>query len=267
MGICGMTQENQLEYDDDMVDLLASVWGEGYMSPGGPEEVDQVLSGLSLEGRTVLDIGCGAGGIDLHLVEAHRAAHVTGIDIERGLVDRCRRMAASKGLEDRLDFILVDPGPLPFDEDRFDFIFSKDAIIHIPDKEALALDIFRVLKPGGWIAASDWLAGYEGPPSPAMQAYIDAEGLDFALANARRYEAALEHAGFEEISLNDRNAWYREQTRKDRARLTGPLYEELVAKMGQEFIDREVDVWNKGVVVSDSGELCPTHLRGRKPAR
>ena len=261
-----MTEENHLEYDDDMVDLLASVWGEGYMSPGGPEEVDLVLSGLNLEGATVLDIGCGAGGIDLHLVETHGAAHVTGVDVEPGLVERCRRTAASKGLSDRLDFIAVEPGPLPFEEARFDLVFSKDAILHIPDKEALALDIFRVLKPGGWFAASDWLAGYEGAPSPEMQAYIDAEGLGFSLASASRYEGALKDAGFEEISLNDRNAWYQEQTRKDREVLMGPLYDQLVAKMGQDFIDREVDVWNKGVVVSDSGELRPTHLRGRKPA-
>ena len=99
-----------------------------------------------------------------------------------------------------------------------------------------------------------------------MQAYIDAEGLGFALANAERYETALRDAGFEEISLTNRNAWYREETRTDRRRLTGPLYDELVEKLGREFVDAEVDVWNKGVVVTDNGELCPTHLRGRKPS-
>ena len=261
-----MTHENDLEYDDDMVTLLASVWGEGYMSPGGPAEVDLVLHELELGGKSVLDIGCGAGGIDLHLIEAHQASRVTGIDIEPGLIERCRRLAASKGLEDRLEFLAVDPGPLPFEEGRFDVVFSKDAIIHIPDKEALVHDVYRVLRPGGWFVASDWLAGYEGAPSPAMQAYIEAEGLGFALASGARYEAALIDAGFEDVALTDRNAWYREQTRKDRDRLVGLLYDELVAKMGKAYVDREVEVWNRGIEVTDSGELRPTHLRGRKPA-
>ena len=32
---------------------------------------------------------------------------------------------------------------------HFDVVFSKDSIIHIPDKEAMSAEAFRVLKPGG----------------------------------------------------------------------------------------------------------------------
>ena len=51
------------EYDDDAIRFLEALWGDGYLSPGGPDEVDRVLEGLSLRGKTVLDIGCGSGGI------------------------------------------------------------------------------------------------------------------------------------------------------------------------------------------------------------
>ena len=62
-------------------------------------------------------------------------------------------------------------------------VFSKDAIIHIPDKETLFGDIWRVLKPGGWFTASDWLRKDEAPPSDEMCRYIEAEGLSFAMAS------------------------------------------------------------------------------------
>ena len=68
------------EYDDTAIRFLEALWGEGYLSPGGPEEVDRVLAGLSLQGKRVLDIGCGSGGITLRLAEVHGAAEATGFD-------------------------------------------------------------------------------------------------------------------------------------------------------------------------------------------
>ena len=64
-------QEHEPEYDDDAIRFLAVVWGEGYLSPGGSQEVDRVLEGIDLAGRSVLDFGCGAGGVTLHIAKAH----------------------------------------------------------------------------------------------------------------------------------------------------------------------------------------------------
>ncbi|MBZ9806300.1 methyltransferase domain-containing protein [Mesorhizobium sp. BR1-1-9] len=81
------TAEAEPEYDDAAIRFLEALWGDGYLSPGGPDEVDRVLEGLSLAGKTILDIGCGSGGITLHLIERHGAAHVTGFDVERPVID------------------------------------------------------------------------------------------------------------------------------------------------------------------------------------
>ena len=260
-----MNDEATQEYDEDLMALLEAVWGEGFMSPGGTEEVDRYLAGLDLGGLSILDIGCGLGGVDLHLVRQHNAAKVIGIDVEQALIDRCDGLSRKYGLEAQIDFVLVEPGPLPFDDASFDMVTSKDSIIHIPDKAVLAADILRVLRPGGWFAASDWLAGYEGEPSPEMQAYLVAEGLDFGLATAATYQAALEAAGFENIDVLDRNEWYRGQARDERERMAGELYTRLTESVGKEFLEHEIDVWDKMIVAVDQGQLRPTHLRGRKP--
>ena len=88
-----MSEEASQEYDDDMVALLEAVWGEGFMSPGGTGEVDRYLQGVNLAGSSVLDIGCGLGGVDVHLVKQHRAEKLTGIDIDPDLIERCDRLA------------------------------------------------------------------------------------------------------------------------------------------------------------------------------
>ncbi len=260
-----MSDDSFQEYDDDLVALLEAVWGEGFMSPGGTGEVDNYLRGVALAGLSVLDIGCGLGGMDVHLATRHKVARITGIDVEPGLIPRCERLAQKYGIADQIDFLCVEPGPLPFHDSSFDAVISKDSIIHIADKGALAADVFRVLKPGGRFAASDWLAGYEDEPSPEMKTYIEAEGLDFGLASANAYRVALESAGFVDIDIVDRNAWYREEARREREQLRGALYEGLKNQVGIEFLEHQIEVWNTMIVALDQGQLRPTHLRSRKP--
>ncbi len=261
-----MSEASHQEYDDNLMALLEGVWGEGFMSPGGTDEVDRYLDGIDLSGKSVLDIGCGLGGVDIHLVRRHRAGRVTGIDIEDWLIERCRTLAQKHDLGDRAEFKLVEPGPLPFADSSFGAVTSKDSIIHIADKHALAADIFRVLEPDGWFVASDWLAGYEGEPSAAMQAYLVAEGLDFGLASAAAYRDALAAAGFADIEIVDRNDWYRTVARAERDNMAGALFAGLESQVGREFLEHEIDVWDKMIVALDEGQLRPTHLRGRKPA-
>lgn len=260
-----MSADSHQEYDDNLMALLEAIWGEGFMSPGGSDEIDRYLTGVDLRGLSVLDIGCGLGGIDIHLIKQHQAARVTGIDIEQWLIDRCVALARQHGVDDRAEFICVDPGPLPFADASFEAVTSKDSIIHIADKQALAADVYRVLEPGGWFAASDWLAGYEGEPSAEMQAYLEAEDLDFGLASADSYRQALQAAGFVDIDIVDRNDWYRQQARLEREQLGGALYDGLANQVGNEFLEHEIEVWDKLIIAVDQGQLRPTHLRCKKP--
>jgi phosphoethanolamine N-methyltransferase len=259
-----MGNEHEQEYDAAFVELLESVWGEGFLSPGGPEEVARILDGLDLRGARVLDIGCGTGGAVFLVAERHGAGHVVGIDISRSLIEEGRSRGRKRGLDARVSFRHVDPGPLPFGEGEFDVVFSKDSLIHIPDKLAISREILRVLKPDGVFAASDWLRG-DGPITPQLQYYIDVEGLGFGMGSAQDYRTALVAAGFCDVRLTDRNAWYRGIAHEEHAALSGPLYARLVERVGEEFTRHEIEVWRALTVVLDSGELRPTHLRARKP--
>ncbi|MGE0500824.1 MAG: methyltransferase domain-containing protein [Rhizobiaceae bacterium] len=253
------------EYDDTAIRFLEALWGEGYLSPGGPDEVDRVLAGLDLTAKSVLDIGCGSGGITLHIVSAHGAGHVTGFDVEEPVIEAARRRAASRGLSDRAGFVQAPPGKLPFADSFFDVVFSKDALLHVPDKDALFADIFRLLKPGGVFAASDWLIGHDGEPSADMKAYVEAEGLSFSMASPDRYRLAMERAGFRDIRITDRNPWYREVARGELEKLKGPLYARASAAVGKDYVDKNIRTWEAMQKVLDSGEHRPTHLRASKP--
>lgn len=257
-----MTEEH---YPPHLITMLETVWGQGFMSPGGPDEVARVVGSHDLAGRTVLDIGCGAGGIDLALVRNHGAGFVLGIDVEDSVLDRARHLVTAAGLEDRIGVVKVAPGPLPFPPAAFDVVFSKDSIVHIPDKHALMRQVYRVLRPGGCFMASDWLIGHDDTPSPEMAAYIAAEGLDFGMASAARYRDALGAAGFVDVVTLSRNAWYRDQARQELTRLQGDDGDAAARLVGRDFVDHNIAIWQRMIPVLDTGEHCPHHLFGRKP--
>ena len=254
------------EYDDLAIRFLEALWGEGYLSPGGPDEVRRVVDGLDFAGKRVLDIGCGSGGITLFLAREYAPAEITGFDVEQPVVDLATRRAEEQGLDERARFVRGEPGPLPFADASFDVVFSKDALIHVADKEALFADIFRVLRPGGTFAASDWLTSHDGEPSPAMRIYLAAEGLSFGMASAARYEAAMTAAGFTDVRTVNRNAWYREVARNELDRLKGPLYKPVAAAVGADYVDKNIRTWSAMQTVLDSGEHCPTHIFGTRPS-
>lgn len=263
--------EAKVAYTSAFIAKLELLWGEGFLSPGGPEEVALILEGLDLTGQRVLDIGCGIGGIDLLLVEAHGAASVLGIDVEMPVLERARARAKAAGLTERLDFRQVSPhqvapGPLPLADDSFDLVFSKDAMVHIPDKAALYAEVLRVLRPGGVFAASDWMRGGEAPPSAEMRAWLRDISLDLDLVPQARAAAALEAAGFEDVRVTDRNAWYREEGQREVERLKGPLRTAVTGILGPATYETWVRGKEAAAALLQNGEFRPGHLRARKPA-
>jgi magnesium-protoporphyrin O-methyltransferase len=72
----------------------------------------EALGRQGLEGRTMLDVGCGTG--DLALSSLQRGAeHATGIDLAGGAIAQARSLAAERGLSDRSSFTAGDGAVAP----------------------------------------------------------------------------------------------------------------------------------------------------------
>ena len=85
------------------------------------------------------------------------------------------------------------------------------------------------------------------------------------MASPARYEAALKAAGFENVRLVNRNAWYAAVASQELDQMTGKARVGLVDRFGSELVDHNVEVWKAMVKVLESGEHCPHHLRGQRP--
>ena len=174
--------KEEIHYDITHISFLEKLWGDGYMSPGGKKEINRLLNGLDLTEKKILDVGCGAGGITVSLVKDYGAKEVIGVDVEEDVVNSAIKRVVKNRLKDKIEILLIGKSNLPFEDNCFDIVFSKDSFVHIPDKEKIFSQVFKVLKPGGFFVFSDWLISHDQKPSKEMEYYLKLEDLGFGMA-------------------------------------------------------------------------------------
>jgi phosphoethanolamine N-methyltransferase len=255
-------QTHDDEYDPTLLTMLELIWGEGFLSPGGPAAIDEIIEGLDLADKLVVDIGSGLGGVDTHLAKKH-GARVIGLEIERPVAELARERVELAGLSDRIDMRHCEPGPLPLEDSSVDLVFSKDSLIHLENKHAAFQDYFRVLNSGGWLAMSDWMCG-DRPYSKDMEYWFEMEGLTYHMQPLEFYADALEDAGFVDIAVSDTSSEYRELGDKEYALMQGDLNAKMEELLGGEMRDHFIENWRALTVVLHKGELRTGRIRARK---
>jgi phosphoethanolamine N-methyltransferase len=260
-GKADMGQE--IEYHDAMIKMLEMIWGEGFMAPGGTGNVDRIVAGQNLQGKRVLDIGCGLGGPDHYLAEQY-GAHTTGIDLEPQLIEIAKAATEAKGLQSQCEFMLVEPGPLPFPGGFFDLVISSGAFTQVEGKPELFAECYRVLKPDGIVSCYEWTRP-AGPISDDMKYFFEMEGLTYALETPETYQKLFRSTGFGSVSVTDGSDWYRRRAREEYELIKGDMYTQLVQAIGTKDTDHFVKDWHSMVVVCDKGELTQTYIRATRP--
>jgi len=252
------------EYDAGMLALLQLIWGDGFLSPGGADELARLFEGTDIRGCEVLDIGCGLGAVDELLITRYGASSVVGIDVDPALLEGLQARVKRAGLVGRIRGVKVEPGRLPFADAGFDIVFSKDSLVQIPGKPALFADMLRVLRPGGRFVASDWLRGGTGTYSSEMVEYFRLEGITYNMVTLEESAAALREAGFLEVDIRDRHAWYLELAKRELAAMEGPLRPAIIDRLGMARTEHFIANWRQLVLVLARGELRPGHLKAAK---
>jgi SAM-dependent methyltransferase len=130
----------------------------------GPSGRDLVIFPLlnGLQG-SLLEYGCGAGSLLLHLTKEDRFQQVYGVDISENALSNVRaawaQCAAHK--QDKLRLYQPDNDFLPFIADKsIDVIVSVATIEHVLNPYIVLDELFRIAKPGGTLICSVPNYGY-----------------------------------------------------------------------------------------------------------
>lgn len=95
----------------------------------------------------VLEIGCGLG--DLLPVLSRKSHHVVGVDIAEVNVCMAQRNVSLCGITNT-SLLAGGAESLPFVDGSFDAVVMADVIEHVPNYERAVIEVFRVLRRGGY---------------------------------------------------------------------------------------------------------------------
>lgn len=170
--------------------------------------VETIIAPAGIEERHhVVDAGCGVGGTAFHLARK-RGCKVTGVNLCKTQLQIAGSKAANADLGDRIDFEYANCSrSLPFADGSVDVVVNIESARHYSDRRKFLREVYRILKPGGRIVASDWMA-HDAIPAGHYRNYIQPlceDWMMYRLESQSSYTRLLQEAGLEVIEFEGFN--------------------------------------------------------------
>ena len=103
-----------------------------------------------LDGKVVLEAGCGAGRFTEILLES--GSLITAIDLSVAVLANYE----NNGENPNLRIARASITDLPFDKEQFDIVFCPGVIQHTPDPSKSISELYKQVKPGGWLVLDQY---------------------------------------------------------------------------------------------------------------
>ena len=219
---------------------------------GGLAAVDALAQRAGITARSrVLDICAGLGG-PARFLASRRRCRVVGVELNPGRAVGMARLTRLVHLEDRVVVVRGDAVALPFANGRFDACVSQEALLHIEDKPAVLREAARVLRPGGRLAFSDWIArrGLGDGERRRLWEWMAATGLQ----TLDGYRALLGGAGFVAVEAEDLSDEWRPILR-ERLEMFRAMRADTVARLGEARYREYDQLYAFFVGLVDAGRL------------
>ncbi|MCA8980598.1 MAG: methyltransferase domain-containing protein [Planctomycetes bacterium] len=165
------------------------------MQIGHGDVVEQVVADLDVRpGHQILDLGCGVGWATRILAQKAPGAQAIGIDVAPEMIAKAEELS-SYTIRARYEVGTFEH--LDFPDEKFDHVFSMEALYYATDLPQALREIHRVTKTGGEVnVVIDCYAERE-----STHAWGHTLGLDLHVLSEADWKQAFEHAGFTHVEL------------------------------------------------------------------
>jgi len=148
---------------------------------------------------SVLDIPCG-GGLAFRGLTTGQAVRYVAADISPYMLQRARREAGRRGVQDAIEFVEADVTALQFPNAGFDLCVTYNGLHCLPDPRAALGELTRVLRPGGTLRGTSCVTGC-GPRKDALIAMSRRAGVFGNPPRTGEIEKWLKEFGLDIVTL------------------------------------------------------------------
>lgn len=167
--------------------------------------------------QSILDLGAGPGG-SAHWLAQRTGAHITCAELCEHQNSENHAIAGALGIGGLIHTWTGSFEQLPDEwEERFDLVWSQEALCHAQDLAATLRGAYRALRPGGVMVFSDILLA-AAAPAAAAEVFRNVNAVTH-WSTAAEHKRALEKAGFERIEHHDWTPHLGENFRRMRAKI------------------------------------------------
>jgi ubiquinone/menaquinone biosynthesis C-methylase UbiE len=209
----------------------------------------------------ILDICSALGGPARQLVKKFGCT-VTGLDATQHMIDEAIHRTQQAGLSKNITYKYGNALDIPFKTQTFDIVWGQDAWCYVTDKNRLIAEAYRVLKPQGTIAFTDWIQVKTMPDQQwtdlnSFMAFPYMETVD-------GYEDILTTNGFTIQNKEDLSQDFTKHCHDYQNMLRNTLKETIIKNYSEEMFtiaDNGLNLW---VQAADQGKVGRCRLIAQK---
>ncbi|MGZ3810008.1 MAG: class I SAM-dependent methyltransferase, partial [Bacteriovorax sp.] len=132
---------------------------------------------------------------------------VIGVDISEGMLKFGVEKINKLGLQNKIELKLGDSESLPFPENSFDLVCTREVLHLLPYPENPVSEIFRVLKPGGKFVVGQILPFSEVDGAWMYRIFKKKQPLIYNMFQEEDFRKMLLSAGFIDLHMTEMNVW------------------------------------------------------------
>lgn len=153
------------------------------------------VAGIIGGDETILDVGCGSGGLSLPLARKLEGGSVICLDLSDEMLARLKSRALKAGLENRIHIVKGPASRSGLEGDSVDIAVSNNVFHELDEPRQALAEQLRVLKPGGHLIISDFRR------TRVVKIMTARHHPGHVAYEAREVESLLREAGFGDIEV------------------------------------------------------------------